>query len=406
MVAGFTSIPEEAYLNIVPSYECTGCSACMNSCPIPCITMRQNKNGFRYPYVDLSACIRCGKCSRVCPILNVTRNSREKHVFYGCKHKDDEVRQNSSSGGFFYELARYVISTGGVVFGAAFTEDFHKVVHIHAKSLKELSLIRVSKYIQSEIELSLPATKEYLTNSRLVLFSGTPCQIAGLKSYLGDSYDNLVLTEVVCHGVPSPKVWDLYLSNLENSRNSKARFVTFRDKVKSWRYSDFVVCFDNGTEFRQANADNLYMNAFLTSLSIRQSCTNCRFKRFRSGADITMGDFWGSTELGASYQDDIGISVISINSDKGQRFFDQIMGSFKDIVKLNEKEAFIFNESYAKSALVDQYSSVFLDSCNCDNIEELIRRYAISYSNKQTWPRGIIDIIKNHIKRLLTSIIG
>ncbi len=406
MVAGFTSIQEEAYLNLVPSDECTGCSACMNSCPIPCITMRQNRSGFRYPYADLSACIRCGKCYSACPVLNVAKKSRSKHLFYGCKHKDDEIRNNSSSGGFFYELARYVLSKGGVVFGAAFTEDYHRVIHIHAQTLKELGPIRVSKYLQSEVDLSFPAVKEFLTNNKFVLFSGTPCQIAGLKSFLGDSPDNLILTEVVCHGVPSPKVWDLYISSLENNSDSKVRFVTFRDKVKSWLNSDFVVCFDDGTEFRQANSDNLYMKAFLTSLSIRPSCTDCRFKRFQSGADITMGDFWGSSELGASYKDDIGISVISLNSDKGRRFFEQIVGSFKGVVKLSEKEAFVFNESYAKSAMKNRYSSVFLDSCNIDNIEELIQRYAISLSNKQTFPSSVLDKINNQIKRLLKCFLG
>lgn len=383
------------YLNIVPTEDCTGCSACLNSCLIGCIVMSADEHGFRYPHVDRSSCINCGKCESACPVLN-NRPSHPASVFYGCKHIDDEVRRHSSSGGFFYELAREFIMSDGAVFGAAFSEDYHKVVHVQASTLEELEPIRVSKYVQSEVDSSFPLVKAALGRGQRVLFSGTPCQIAGIKSFIGEVPDNLILAEVICHGVPSPKVWDIYLSGLENNHGSKVKFVTFRDKSKSWRKSDFMAMFEDGTEFRQPNSDNPYMKAFLKNLSLRPSCTRCRFKRFTSGADLTMGDFWGSTELGDSYNDDIGISVVALNTLKGRSFFDSAEDNLTGVVKLSEKQAFVFNESYRESALESIFKEKFYSAFDCDSVESVvdnltnrIESQVISYSKpsffKNVW---------------------
>ena len=361
----------QEYLNIVQTEDCTGCSACLNSCPIGCIVMSADEHGFRYPHVDRSSCIDCGQCESVCPVLN-NRPSNSTSLFYGCKHVDDEVRRHSSSGGFFYELARTVIMSGGVVFGAAFSEDFHRVVHVKASTLEELEPIRVSKYVQSEVDSSFPLVKAALGRGQSVLFSGTPCQIAGIKSFIGEVPDNLILAEVICHGVPSPKVWDIYLSGLENNQGSKVKFVTFRDKSKSWRKSDFLALFENGDEFRQANSENPYMKAFLKNLSLRPSCARCRFKSFSSGTDITMGDFWGSTELGDSYNDDIGISVVALNTFKGRNCFDSIKDKLTDVVELCEKQAFVFNESYRESAHESSFKKEFYSTISGDYFESIV----------------------------------
>ena len=348
------------YLNIVPFEDCTGCSACLNSCPVGCILMSADGNGFRYPYVDRSSCINCSKCEGICPVHNVGEPNQPNSVFFGCKHIDDNVRRHSSSGGFFYELARNVISSGGVVFGVAFSDDFHKVVHVQALSLDELEHLRISKYVQSEVDSSFPLVKAALELGKTVLFSGTPCQIAGIKSYIGEVPDNLILAEVVCHGVPSPKVWDIYLSGLEKEHGSRVKYISFRDKSKSWRRSDFLALFENGKEFRQPNSENPYMKAFL--LSLRPSCTRCRFKSFSSGADITMGDFWGSTEMGNSYNDDVGISVVALNTLKGRSSFDSVKDNLTGVVKLSEKQAFVFNESYRESAIRNPNDQKFISS--------------------------------------------
>lgn len=337
--------------------------------------MSADEHGFRYPHVDRSSCINCGKCESVCPVRN-NRPSNPSSLFYGCKHVDDEVRRHSSSGGFFYELARTVIMSDGVVFGAAFSEDYHKVVHVQASTLEELEPIRVSKYVQSEVDSSFPLVNAALGRGQRVLFSGTPCQIAGVKSYIGEVPDNLILAEVVCHGVPSPKVWDIYLSGLEKDHGSKVKFVSFRDKSKSWGKSDFLASFESGSEFRQQNSENPYMKAFLRNLSIRPSCTNCRFKRFTSGADLTMGDFWGSTELGQSFFDDVGISVIAINSEKGHSIFDLIKSGFTGVVALDEKTAFTFNESYCLCANRNEDAGSFFSFLSEYTFQELVSRFS------------------------------
>ena len=361
--------------------------------------MSPDEHGFRYPHIDRSTCINCGKCERVCPVLN-NKPSNPDSIFYGCKHVDDEVRRHSSSGGFFYELARTVVMTGGVVFGAAFSEDYHKVVHVQASTLEELEPIRVSKYVQSEVDSSFPLVNAALGRGQRVLFSGTPCQIAGIKSYVGEVPVNLILAEVVCHGVPSPKVWDVYLSGLEKDHGSKVSFVSFRDKSKSWRKSDFLVLFEDGTEFRQPNSENPYMKAFLKNLSIRPSCTSCKFKRFISGADITMGDFWGSTELGNSYNDNIGISVIALNTEKGHSLFDLIKPGFTGVIEVDEKTAFTFNESFCRSASWNEDSGLFFSLLSDHTFPELVSRFAFDKNDRTGRRPGHIERIIRRLFRI------
>lgn len=350
--------------------------------------MTPDVKGFPYPEVDREICLQCGNCEAVCPVVNQEGfKAPEESVFYGCKNSDDSIRLASSSGGFFYELAKGVIDKGGVVFGARFSEDYKKVYHTAAITIDEVRPMMVSKYVQSEIGLSYIAVRNYLKEGRVVLFTGTPCQVAGLRSFLGEDYDNLILAEIVCHGVPSPKVWDLYLSSLEKEYGGKASFVTFRDKSRSWRHSDFRVEFDNGNSFIQPNKDNPYMKSFLRNLNIRESCTDCEFKRFASGADITMGDFWGSTEIGLTYNDDVGISVIALHSDKGFSWFKAVNHRMYDIVQLSEKSAYVFNESVFISASKHDGSELFYNRIErepFDGVVEDMLKDDLRISNNRT----------------------
>lgn len=362
------------YLGIIAESDCTGCSSCASSCPMKCIAMESDKKGFLYPKVDRSICIQCGNCETACPALNQKFfKAPSESVFYGCKNSDDSIRLDSSSGGFFHELARGVIDKGGIVYGARFSEDFKKVFHTAAVVMCDVRPMMVSKYVQSEIGLSFVGVKQRLVEGRVVLFTGTPCQIAGLRSFLGRDYDNLILAEIVCHGVPSPRVWDIYLSSLENEYSGKTTFVTFRDKSRSWRHSDFRVEFDNGRSFVQPNRDNPYMNSFLWNLNLRDSCTNCKFKKSISGADITMGDFWGSSEVSGQYDDDIGISVVALNTAKGREVFEHIRESMKGVVELNESSAFVFNTSYSMSSIHNDNSEVFMSQLGLDSFSDLVQ---------------------------------
>ena len=390
----------EEYLGIVAVKDCTGCSACLNSCPVGCIVMSADEQGFRYPFVDRSSCIECGQCEIVCPVRNLADNYHTESLFYGCKHVDDDVRRRSTSGGFFYELAKSVIVSGGTVFGVAFSDDFHKVAHIQASTLEALEPIRVSKYVQSEVESSYPLVKEALGRGKTVLFSGTPCQVAGIKSYIGQVPDNLILAEVVCHGVPSQRVWDIYLSGLEKEQGCKVMSVSFRDKSKSWRKSDFLVLFNDGTEFRQLNSENPYMKAFLKNLSLRPSCSDCRFKRFSSGADITMGDFWGSTELGNSFNDDIGISVVALNTPKGRKCFDSVNDNLRDVVKLSENQAFVFNEGYRESAVRNELASMFFAGLQQEDFAQLVSNMTANAEPRHSRKEGCLSAVMKCLKNL------
>lgn len=350
------------YLGIIQKELCTGCSACLNTCPVGCIKMNADEKGFRYPFVDRNQCIGCHQCEIICPVLTSEGISLSNHSsFLGCKHKDDRIRRGSSSGGVFYALAQRVLSNGGIVFGARFSEDFHKVIHVGVDTIEELDPIRISKYVQSEVESVFPEVLLALRSGRMVLFSGTPCQVAGLKAFLHEPFESLILVDIVCHGVPSQKIWDYYLTGLEREYSAKAVRVSFRDKTSSWHRSDFKVVFDNGSSFSQSNSENPYMQSYLRNLNLRPSCANCSFKHFNSGSDLTLGDFWGSSEVSCDYSDDIGISVVAVHTKKGEQIIESICSELKDVIPLNEKEAYVFNESYCRSSLLHKDSDLFFD---------------------------------------------
>ena len=382
------------YLDLIPKADCTGCSSCACGCPVECISMNPDGKGFVYPFVDRDLCLQCGNCESTCPVLNKDRfHAPADSVFYGCKNSDDSIRLASSSGGFFHELAASVIDEGGIVFGARFSDDFKTVFHAGAATMDEVRPMMVSKYVQSDTGQSFTEVEDSLKDGRRVLFTGTPCQVAGLKSFLGGEHDNLILAEIVCHGVPSRKVWDIYLSGLENEYGGKATFVTFREKSGSWRQSDFRVEFDNGRSFSQPNKDNPYMKSFLRNLNLRDSCTNCKFKRFASGADITMGDFWGCTELGSGYSDDTGISVIALHSDKGRHCFDAVRERLKDIVSISESSAYVFNESYSASSAANDGSDSFFERIGKEPISSLIDEMVPDGRNTITPGRPLVKMI-------------
>ena len=368
--------------------------------------MEPDEKGFLYPNVDRSVCLQCSNCETVCPVLNKERFHKPvESVFYGCKNSDDSVRLASSSGGFFYELAKSVIDKGGIVFGVRFSDDLKKVYHSWADTMENVRHMMVSKYVQSEIGHSYVEVMDYLQKGRTVLFTGTPCQIAGLRSFLGEDHDKLILAEIVCHGVPSPKVWDIYLSSLENEYGGKAVYVTFRDKSRSWRQSDFKVEFDNGQSFVQPNKDNPYMKSFLRNLNLRESCTNCKFKRFTSGADITMGDFWGSTELGQGYSDDIGISIIALHSNKGRDAFNNIHGKLIDIVQLSEKSSFVFNESYYVSATRNEQSEPFFKRIDHEHIEGVVNDLIKDDPKMENFTNGLFISLIHRINKVIKKIL-
>lgn len=208
--------------------NCCGCSACYNICPTNCIQMIEDAEGFIYPKIDEKSCIDCKLCKIVCPVLN-GKEQTKMPVFYGSKNKDNEIRLKSSSGGIFFSIAEYVISNGGMVFGAAFDNNM-ALEHIEVENVEGIYKLMGSKYLQSNIKNTYVRAEQYLKDNKIVLFTGTPCQISGLKTFLQKDYENLYLVDVVCHGVPSPKVFREYMKELNAINKSKIKDIHFRDK--------------------------------------------------------------------------------------------------------------------------------------------------------------------------------
>lgn len=338
--------------------QCCGCSACLHICPKHSITFNEDKEGFLYPKVDTSTCIDCGLCEKVCPVLNQDEERIPLRV-YAAKHTDDEVRMKSSSGGIFTLLADQIIDKGGVVFGARFNENW-EVVHDYTETKEGLAPFRGSKYVQSNIGNSYKQVEEFLKTGREVMFTGTPCQVSGLKKFLRKDYENLLTVDFVCHGVPSPMVWRKYLEEeiarqgddgkntvLPSSKVSPVvTGVNFRDKSTGWKKFSFVLNFSKASAEGEQNSvlssvftENAYMNAFLLNLSLRPSCYACPAKGGKSGADITIGDFWGIEKCLPKFDDDRGTSLICINNDRLVNILDLIsvkeLLEYKSILKDN-----------------------------------------------------------------------
>lgn len=279
--------------------------------------MTENHEGFFVPQVDADKCIDCGLCLRACPALNEKRQNSTEPECYAAQ-ADDKIRAVSSSGGVFTPLAEAIIDRGGYVCGAAFREDW-TVHHIIIDNKVDLAKLRGSKYVQSDTEDCYKRIKSLLREGKWVLFSGTPCQVAGLYSYLGKEYDTLVTVDIFCHGAPSPGVWKRYLR--ENYRHKDIANINFRDKTAiGWSCSHVTVTLKDGTR----NVCNNYTKWFHSSVILRKSCANCKFNKLPRPADITLGDWWGISKVNPALNDGKGLSNVLINSDKGRALYTSV----------------------------------------------------------------------------------
>lgn len=368
--------------------ECCGCTSCMSVCPRHCIEMKDDEEGFKYPVVDTAECVNCHLCEMYCPIQNVKKPDSSVTTAYAARVKDAEIRMSSSSGGIFSAIALFILNQNGVVYGAAFDDDYN-VVHCRIDSKNDLYRLRGSKYVQSDMGHSYENVLSDLKNGTFVLFTGTACQIAGLKSFLGREYGNLYTIDVLCHGVPSPKVWRAYKEGL--SARNDVFSINFRDKSSGWKRYSFRCTYKNEEESVHHYDQDLYMKMFLSNLILRPSCHDCRFKEMPRLSDITLGDAWGIEKHSPEMDDNTGTSVVLIHSENGQALVKKI----EENVELKSANLDIILPTAAdsrKSVKPNRYREKFFKEFNSGkNLKEL------EYMTKHK----ISTRIKNKIKNII-----
>lgn len=310
-------------IDILSKDKCTGCSACRNVCPKNAIDMVKDEHGFSVPVIN-SSCIDCGLCAKTCPALTAQPHLQQKSSSYAV-WAQKEIREQSGSGGVFACLAERIIDSGGVVYGAAFDEGCRTLRHIGVSTQEELPRLYKSKYLQSEIGTVLSEVKENLSKKIPVLFSGTPCQVEGLRSYLKKDYDNLYTVDILCHGVPSPMAYERFLDEIAKGQTVTA--VDFRDKKYGWGKLLKVTMADGSVHYDAHNGN--YLRAFADGLSMRESCMSCPYARAERVGDITLGDFWGVASYKQDWDDKRGTSLVLCNSSKGRKLFNSVIMSFE-----------------------------------------------------------------------------
>lgn len=320
---------------------CTGCSMCEAICPMSAIHMQTGPHGFFFPEDDDSVCVNCDLCTKKCPLNLPPETSAHTEILAGFALEKD-LLESSSSGAVFPLLAAEIIRRGGIVFGAAFDSDFN-VVHTYAESVEKLNSMCGSKYVQSRITKSCyEKVRSALDDDRLVYFSGMSCQIAALKNYLGRDYKKLITQDTICHSVPSPIVWNDYMSELEKRYCSKMNSFSFRYKEIGWEKYRIRAGFENGKIFIQSAAENPYQRGFIKGLFSRESCFSCKFRGLERVSDITLADFWGVKNILSEAYNERGTSLIMVHSEKGRELLDDCKDELK-LFNVDSDTAFAFN---------------------------------------------------------------
>lgn len=388
--------------NLANKSQCTGCTACASICPQQCIQMRKNAEGFLYPVIkDNATCISCGACARICPILNNNQRNMEKTKAYAALSKDDGLRIDSSSGGVFSELAKLVLQADGIVYGGSYDKDF-KVIHIGIENVELLGKLRRAKYSQSDLSSCFQIIKKQLDAGRQVLFSGTPCQVGGLKSFLKKDYDNLFCIDFVCHGVPSPLVWKKYVkyrAKIDIDNNNPPENINLRNKESGWSNYSYSVEFSysKGKRYLCKNSEDLFMKLFINNYILRRSCSACQFKGYSRVSDITLGDFWGIWDINSEMDDNRGTSLVLTHSVKGEELLRAASGNIKNS-QVTLEQTSMMNPSLLQSAAMPPSRDKVLNEIIQNGFETVIPLFQSNQSVKTLLPvkiRNIFSRLKN-----------
>ena len=355
--------------------DCCGCSACANICPHGAIEMVENSEGFLYPEIDQSKCVNCGLCKKTCPILNKINDNFKTPDCYAAM-ADDEIRKVSSSGGAFSIIAEYILNKNGYICGCTFDLDELKAKHIIINSKEELYKLRRSKYLQSDIGNIYQEVKKILDNDNYLLFSGTPCQVAGLKSFLRKTYEKLLTVDILCHGVPSQKVYIKYLNELKNADDEKFLEVNFKDKSISWmsNWAKITTKTNKNTYSKLQTEDN-YMQLFLSNISLRQNCTDCKYCTTQREGDFTIADFWGIDNYDKNLNDGKGTSLVLVNNKKAQSVYSEIQNKFNQSEKVPLKYAILGNRNLYAPHKVHAKRNEFFENLDKYTLKQLVNMY-------------------------------
>lgn len=305
--------------------KCYGCTACANSCKKNAIKMIPDEEGFLYPQIDDLLCTECGLCSEICPLQTEFTGSPNNFTTnaYAVRNKNRVVLEQSTSGGAFTAISDYILMNSGVIFGVAFNEHF-KVVHTRAETFTERDTLRGVKYVQSDLKTTFKDIKSKLIDKTPILFVGTPCQVDGLKTFLKDSItDNLLTVDIICHGVPSPLIWEKYVDFVQD-KFDKIQEYSFRYKPLGWRGSNVHIKFKNGKILENTPLCKTYSNLYFKGFITRPSCDSCKYTNLNRVGDITIGDFWGIEKCSPTLDDNNGVSFVLVNTKKGEGIFDKI----------------------------------------------------------------------------------
>lgn len=391
-------------LEIKHKKDCTGCSACYSICPVNAIELQEDNEGFCYPVIDEKKCIKCNICEKKCPCINGDKSSKiEKPQVLAAWSLDNKNKEQSSSGGCFYELAKYVLKNNGVVVGAGFNKELD-VIHKLVDNEERLIELKGSKYVQSYIGDTYSKVKEALKEDKKVLFVGTPCQVAGLYSFLGNQENNNLYTaDLICHGVPSPKVYRKYLEELCTKYNAKATNINFRSKISGWKKFSMKIDFDNAQTYLKSLNEDLFMKGFLNNIYLRPSCYDCKFAKIPRVADITLGDFWGIGDKKSELDDDTGTSELIINSDKGRKLLSEIKENLY-IEEIDLEYGIKVNPCLVGSVKEPKQRKRFFEEVDKKSFETLCKKYNVK--EKFLYKTYIVIVrILSKIKRVMVSLI-
>lgn len=386
-------------IKIEKKKDCCGCGACSQVCPKKCISLKNDKEGFRYPKIDKEKCIDCGLCEKVCPIINAQKKSEDVLKSYIAIAKDNELREKSSSGGMFNLFANHIIDKGGIVFGVVFDDDF-SAHHVGIEKKDELYKFLGSKYLQSRTENTYSEAKTNLDKGRIVLYSGTSCQITGLKNFLRKDYDNLYTVDVLCHGVPSPKVWKKYIAEQEKNYGKSVKQPYFRSKDTGWKRYALKLEFSDSSSYVKTHPKDPYMQMFLGNTCIRPSCHDCKFKALERDSDITIGDAWGIENHSPELDDNRGASAVFIQTEKGKELFEAILSQIK--IKEIQKDILLPPKMHSRVSVTPhpnraKFFNALNNGADCKTLTKLSQPSL--YKKCRTLKGKAIKQIKNIIKK-------